>query len=57
MSGRSIPAISGRGRDFQELGHRPLFDPYGRLRSVMASVGVSFSLLMCYNERILRLKV
>ena len=40
MSGRSIPAISGRGRDFQELGHRPLFDPYGRLRTVMAPVGV-----------------
>ena len=30
MSGRSIPAISGRSRDFQELGHHPLFDPYGR---------------------------
>ena len=57
MSGRSIPAILGRGRDFQELGHCPLFDPYGRLRTVMVPVGVSFSLLMCYNERILRLKV
>ena len=30
MSGRSIPAISGRGGDFQELGHGPLLDPYGR---------------------------
>ena len=27
------------------------------LGTVMVSVGVSFSLLMCYNERILRLKV
>ena len=53
MSGRSIPAISGRGGDFQELGHCPLFDPYG-LGTAMAPVGVSFSLLMCYNERILR---
>ena len=57
MSGRSIPAISGRGGDFQELGHRPLFDPHGHLRTVMAPVGVLFSLLMCYNERMLRLKV
>ena len=30
MRGRSIPVILGRGGDFQELGHRPLFDPYGR---------------------------
>ena len=57
MSGRSIPATSGRGRDFQELGHHPFFDPYGHLRTIMAPAGVSFSLLMCYNERILRLKV
>ena len=57
MSGRSIPAISGRGRDFQELGYCPLFDPYGHLRTVMAPVGVSFSLVMCYSEPILRLKV
>ena len=27
------------------------------LGTVMTPVGVSFSLLMCYNERILRLKV
>ena len=57
MSGKSIPAILGRDGDFQELGHCPLFEPYGRLRTVMAPVGVSFSLLMCYNERILRLNV
>ena len=30
--------------DFQELGHCPLLNLYG-LRTVMASVGVSFSLL------------
>ena len=48
----------GRGRDFQKLGHCPLFDLYiVGLRTVMAPVGVSFSLLMCYNEAILRLKV
>ena len=57
MSGRSIPAISGRDRDIQELNHHPLFDPYGRLRAVMMPVGMSFSLLMCYSERILGLKV
>ena len=27
------------------------------LKTVMAPVGVSFSLLMCYDKRILRLKV
>ena len=30
MSGRGIPAIWERGSDFQELGHHPLFDPYGQ---------------------------
>ena len=30
MSGGSIPVILGRGGDFQELGHRPFFDPYDR---------------------------
>ena len=29
----------------------------GHPGDVMAPVGVSFSLLMCYNERVLRLKV
>ena len=62
MSGRSIPAISGRGRDLKELSHQfkgigPLFDPYGGLGTVMTLVGVSFSLLMCYSEHILRIKV
>ena len=37
-----------RGEYFQELG--PLFNLYG-LGAVMASVGVSFSLLMCCNEQ------
>ena len=36
---------------------RPLFDPYGWPWNVMARVGVSVNLLMCYSERILRLKV
>ena len=30
MSGRSIPAISGRGGDFRELGHHRIFDPHIR---------------------------
>ena len=30
MSGRSSPAISGRGGDFQELDHCPRFNPYGQ---------------------------
>ena len=47
----------GRGGDFQELGHCPLFDLSGWPSTVLAPVGVSFSLPMCYNERILRLKV
>ena len=48
MNGKSIPAILGRGGDFQELGHHPLFDPYG---TVMEPVGVSFRLLMwAYTE-------
>ena len=51
MSGRSIPAISGESGDFQGLGHCPLFDPYGRLGTVVAPVDVSFSLLMCILRR------
>ena len=39
MSERRIPAILGRGGDFQELGDRPLFDPYVGLGTVMAPVG------------------
>jgi len=37
--------ILGRGGDFQELGHQLLF-----------AWGVSFSMLMCYNEYKMRLK-
>ena len=50
MSGRSIPAILRKGGDFQELGHHPLFDTYGGPWNCHGSVGVSVSLLMCYNE-------
>ena len=46
-----------RGQNFQELENHPLFGLYVGLRTVMAHMGVSFSLLMDYNECILRLKV
>ena len=47
MSGRSIPAILDRGRDFQELGHRPLFGPSG----LSSNCHGAFSLLMwAYTE-------
>ena len=47
----------GRGRSFQELGHCLLLTFVVGLRTVMAPVAVSCSMLMCYNELILRLKV
>ena len=50
--------FGGRGRDFQELGHCPLF---GLLWSVselsQAPVGELFSMLIHYNEHIMRFKV
>ena len=49
MSGRSIPATLERGGDFQESGHGPLFVD-------VAPVSMLFSMLICYNEYILRLK-
>jgi len=45
--------LRGRGGDFQELGHRPLFG----LGTGRAPVGVSFVLLVSYSEHTLRLKV
>ena len=57
MNRRRIPALWDRGVDFQELGDYPLFDLYGEPWNHLGSVSVSFSLLMCYNEPILRLKV
>ena len=47
--------FGGKGGDFHELGH---FLPFMvGLRIVMVLVGVSFSLLMYYNECIMRFKV
>ena len=47
------------GGDFQELGHpSPIcLTIIVNLGTVMVSVGVSFSTMMCYSETILRLKV
>ena len=58
MSGRSIPNISGKGWGFPGIGPPPTFGPFMvGLRTVLALVGVSFSMLMYYNEPIMRLKV
>ena len=42
---------------FQELSYHPLFDIYGWPWKCHGTVGVSFSLFMCCNECIPRLKV
>ena len=48
----------GRWWGFPEIGPPPTISPLMvSFWSVMASVGVSFSLLMCYNARIMRLTV
>ena len=44
MSGKSIQAILGRGRDFQELGHHPLFDLYGQPWNCHGACGYVISL-------------
>ena len=50
MNGKIIPTISGKGRDFQELSHHPLFGLFMiRLRTVMVLGCVSFS-IPYYNE-------
>ena len=58
MSGKIIPAILRKGQGFPGIGPPPTFWPFMvGLGTVMAPVDVSFSLLMCYDERILRPKV
>ena len=58
MSGKIIPVILGKGQGIPGIGPPPTFWPFiVGFRTVMAPVGVSFSLLMCYSEHILRLKV
>lgn len=49
--------LFGKGWGFPGIGLPTLFDLVVDLGTVKAPVGMSFSLLMCYNERILRLKV
>ena len=51
MSGRIIPIILGKGQRFPGNGLPPTFWPFiVSLGTVMAPVGVSFSMLMYYNE-------
>jgi len=57
MSRSIIPIILEKGGDFQELDHCPISDLMVSLRTVMGSVDVSYSLLVCYSEHIQRLKV
>ena len=58
MSGRIIPTILGKGQRFLGTGPQPTYWPFMvSLGTAMAPVGVSFSLLMYYNEGILRPKV
>ena len=58
MSGRIIPTILERGQRFPGIGPLITFWPFMvGLGTVMVLVGVSFSMLMHYNERIMRLKV
>ena len=47
----------GRGRYFQELGPTHFWPLIVSLETVMVLMDVSFSLLMDYDDRILRLKV
>ena len=58
MSGRIIPTILWAGRRFPRNWATAHFWPFMvSLGTVMALVGVSFSMLIYYNERIMRLKV
>ena len=58
MGGRSIPAILGKVWEFPGIGPPPTFGFLMRgLRVIMELVRWPLSLLMYYNEHILRLKV
>ena len=57
MSGRISPTILEKGWRFPGIGPPPTFWPFMvGLRTVMAPVGVSLSMLIHYNECIMRLK-
>ena len=49
--------FGGRCGDFQERAITHILTLVVTLGTVIAPVGVSFSLLMCYNESILKLKI
>ena len=57
MSGRRIPAILGRGWISKNQATAHFLILMVSLGNVMVPVGVSFSLLMCFSECILRLTV
>ena len=58
MSGRGIPTIWGKRWGFPGIELLPAFQPFMvSFVMVMALVCMSFSLLMCYNELILKFKV
>ena len=58
MSGRNILVLLGKGWGFPGIGTTTHFLTFMvRPWTVMAPVGMSFSLLMCYSEHIMKLKV
>ena len=58
MSGRIIPNISRKEQRFPGIGPPLVFwSLMVSLGTVMAPLGVPFSLLMCYNQCILRIKI
>ena len=60
MSGRIIPTINilGKGWGFPGIGPPPNFLPsLVGLGTVMVPVGVSFRVLMCYSEPVMKLRV
>ena len=58
MNGRIIPVIWGKGWRFPGIGPLPTFWPFMvDLRTVMVLVRVPFSMLVYYNEHVMRLKV
>jgi len=58
MSRRIIPVIWGKGWRFPGIGPLPTFWPFMvDLRTVMVLVRVPFSMLVYYNEHVMRLKV
>ena len=57
MSGRNILAILGRGMGISRNWESHFFTFVVCLEFVMASVGMSFSLLTCYSEHLMRLKL